>query len=114
MKTKKEQRNEYKLIKLRPGIFQIIYRKENKIYLETTSDLDKAFNSDIFKLKAGMHSNKDLQNDWNTFGEEEFEFKILDELKLNDTETTLQIRKELKELLEIHKNEMKLKGEKLY
>ena len=80
MKTKKEIRNEYKLIKLRVGVFQIICRKENKIYLETTSDLDKAFNSDLFQLKAGLHLNKDLQSDWDKWGSESFEFKILDEL----------------------------------
>ena len=63
MKTRKELQNEFKLMKSRAGILQIINRLENKVYLQISSDMDKAFNADIFKLNAGMHSNKDLQND---------------------------------------------------
>jgi hypothetical protein len=114
MKTKKELRNEYKLMKFRVGIFQIINKRENKIFLQTTSDMDRAFNSDKFQLNAGMHSNKDLQNDWNKFGPESFEFKILDELTTNDTESPEKIKKDIKELMEIHKNEMQLNGQQLY
>lgn len=96
------------------GIFQVINRKENKIYLQTSPDLDKAFNADIFKLNAGMHPNKDLQNDWNDLGSDSFEFEILDELKLNETETPDQIINDLQELLDIYKNEMTSQGQLLY
>ena len=68
MKTKKEIREEYKLMKFRAGIFQINNKKDNKVFLKTTSDLDRAFNSDLFQLKAGMHSNLELQRDWNNLG----------------------------------------------
>ncbi len=114
MKTRKELQNEFKLMKSRAGILQIINRLENKVYLQISSDMDKAFNADIFKLNAGMHSNKDLQNDWNKLSSESFEFKILDELKLNDSETPEQIKADLNVLLEIHKNEIKLKGQSVY
>jgi hypothetical protein len=57
MKTKKEIREEYKSMKFRVGIFQITNKKDNRIFLNTTSDLDRAYNSDLFQLKAGMHSN---------------------------------------------------------
>lgn len=114
MKSKKELRNEYKAMKFRAGIFQIINTKDNKIYLQISNDLDRAFNSDMFQLKAGLHSNKTLQNDWNKLGQENFEFRVFDELKLKDTATPYEIKKDLKELLEIHKNELKLKGQQLY
>ena len=114
MKTKKEIRNEYKSMKFRAGIFQIINKKENRIFLKTTSDLDRAFNSDIFQLKAGMHSNKNLQNDWNNLGLEIFEFKIFDELEVKDTETPTGINQDLKELLEMHLTELKKNGQLLY
>lgn len=114
MKTKKELRDEFKLMKFRMGIFQIINRKENKTYLQMASDIDRAYNSDVFQLKAGMHSNKELQNDWNKLGSESFEFKILDELKTDQTESPEQLKVDLKELLEIHKEEMKSKGQFLY
>ena len=114
MKTRKDLQHEYKLRKSRVGIFQVIIRKDNKIYLHISTDLDKAFNADIFKLNAGMHPNKDLQNDWNDLGSDSFEFEILDELKLNETETPDQIINDLQELLDIYKNEMKSKGQLLY
>lgn len=114
MKTRKELQNEFKLMKPRAGILQIINRLENKVFLQISSDLDKAFNADIFKLNAGMHSNKDLQNDWNNLSSESFEFKILDDLRLNDAETPEQIKADLNVLLEIHKNEMKIKGQSVY
>lgn len=114
MKTKKELRDEFKLMKFRMGIFQIINQKEKKIYLQIASDLDRAYNSDIFQLKAGMHSNKELQNDWNKLGSNSFEFKILDELLLDETASPEQLIIDLKELLEIHKDEMKSKGQLLY
>ncbi|MCX6161736.1 MAG: GIY-YIG nuclease family protein [Ignavibacteriae bacterium] len=114
MKTKKEIRNEYKLMKFRAGIFQIINKKENRIYLKTSSDLDRAFNSDIFQLKAGMHSNKNLQNDWNNLGLENFEFKIFDELDVQDTESPKEINQDLKELLDMHLTELKKNGQLLY
>jgi hypothetical protein len=114
MKTKKELRDEFKLMKFRMGIFQIINQKEKKIYLQIASDLDRAYNSDIFQLKAGMHSNKELQNDWNKLGSNSFEFKILDELLIDETASPEQLIIDLKELLEIHKDEMKSKGQLLY
>ena len=114
MKTKKEIREEYKSMKFRVGIFQIYNTKDNKVFLKTTSDLDRAFNSDLFQLKAGMHSNRELQKDWNNLGAENFEFKLFDELKIKDTETPEDIKEELNELLEMHLTELKGNGQNLY
>jgi hypothetical protein len=47
-------------------------------------------------------------------GSESFELSILDELKTKDDATPVQINKDLKELLEIHIHELKLKGQLLY
>jgi hypothetical protein len=114
MKSKKELKNEYKQIKLRRGIFQIINKVDNKIYLQTTSDIERAFSSDLFQLKFGMHSNTNLQNDWNNLGEEAFEFSILDEYKPTDEATPTQIKREINELLKMHKEEMTANGQMLY
>jgi hypothetical protein len=101
-------------MKFRVGIIQIINKNNSRIYLKTSTDLDRAFNSDIFQLKAGMHSNNNLQNDWNNAGPEVFEFKILDELKIKETDTPVKIEEDLNELLEIHLTEMKKSGQNLY
>ncbi|MDD3875806.1 MAG: GIY-YIG nuclease family protein [Bacteroidales bacterium] len=114
MKTKKEIRNEYKSMTFRAGIFQIINKKENKIYLKTTTDLDRAYNSDIFQLKAGMHKNHGLQNDWNLLGQDFFEFKPFDEIKIKEDANPNEIKQELNDLLELHMLELKRKGQLMY
>ena len=114
MKTKKELKEEFKSMKFRAGIYQIINKQENRIYLQTTLDLDRGFNSDIFQLKGGMHLNKNLQNDWNKLGLESFEFKTFDELEMKDTATPKEINEELKIFLEMHLTELKKNGQLLY
>ena len=114
MKTKKELKEEYKSMKFRAGIYQIINKPENKIYLQTTLDLDRAFNSDIFQLKGNLHFNKNLQSDWNKLGAESFEFKTFDELEMKDTATSQEKNKELKILLEMHIIELKKNEQLLY
>jgi len=114
MNTKKENKNAYKQMKFRAGVFQIKNLKDNKLFLKTSTDLDRAFNSDLFQLKLGSHRNQELQNDWNTIGSDNFEFSILDELKLKETETDSEKQKDLKELLELHQADLVKKGIRLY
>ena len=114
MKTKKEMKVAYKSMKFRVGIFQITNKKDDRLFLAITSDLDRAFNSDLFQLKAGIHSNPQLQKDWNNLGAENFEFKIFDELKIKDNDMPADINQELKELLALHLTELKNKGQLLY
>ncbi len=114
MKTKKELKNEYKAMKLRAGIFQIKNKADGRVYLKTTMDLDRAFNSDLFQLKAGMHSSQPLQNDWNKLGSEQFDFEIFDELQIKDNETPADIQRELNALLKMHLNEMAEHGQQVY
>lgn len=114
MKTKKELKQEYKSMKFRQGIFQIRNIKEDRILLQTTSDLDRAYNADLFQLKSGLHGNKMLQNDWDTLGPQAFEFKIFDELKIKDTASPLEVRRELKLFLDMNLAELKTNGQLLY
>jgi hypothetical protein len=114
MKTKKEIKDEYKSMKFRAGIFQIVNKKDNKIWLNTSTDLDRAYNSDLFQLNAGMHSNNALQEDWNKLGADSFDFGIVDELHIKDGETPTDIKKELKALLEMHLMEMSSQGQLFY
>lgn len=112
--NKKENRQAYKQMKFRAGVFQIRNLQNGKCLLQTTQDLDKAFNSDMFQLKAGLHQNKELQKDWNTMGSEAFAFEIVDELKLKEDISALQIQRDLKEFLEMCKADLLEKGGNLY
>jgi len=114
MSTKRENRNAYKQMKFRVGIFQIKNLQNNKLFLKTSTDLDRAFNSDQFQLKLGSHKNTELQNDWNTFGSDNFEFGLFDELKSDETATELEIKTDLKELLKLHKDQLLINGSMFY
>lgn len=102
MKTKKELKNEFKSIKYKYGVFQIINKIDNRVYLQSSSDLDRAFNSDVFQLNAGLHSNPKLQKDWKNLGSDHFDFIILDELKYVNTSTLDELKSDLKILLDMH------------
>lgn len=114
MQTKKEIKDAYKSLKFRAGIFQIKNTLNDRIYLQITTDLDRAYNADLFKLNACMHPNKSLQKDWNEFGANNFEMTLYDELAVKDTLTPAEIQQELKALLEIHILELKNTGKYVY
>ncbi|MEI6748852.1 MAG: GIY-YIG nuclease family protein [Bacteroidales bacterium] len=114
MNTKKENKDLYRQMKFRAGIFMIKNLKNNKIYLQTSTDMDRAYNSDVFKLKAGLHSNKAMQDDWNTSGADSFAFDLCDELKIKEAATESEIKSDLIELLELHRIEFLENGNILY
>jgi hypothetical protein len=114
MISKKELKEAYKTMKFRVGIFQIRNKTNNCIFLKTSTDLDRAFNSDAFQLNAGMHSNPSLQEDWKKTGAENFVFEIVDELKTKEGDDAVVIKKDLQDLLEMHLTELKQKQNPLY
>lgn len=97
MKTKKELKDEYKRMKFRIGVFQIRNKANGKIFIGSSSDLVAIWNRYKFQLNAGMHQNTDLQNDWKKYGEEQFSYEIVDEIKQDDTKETDYV-KEAREL----------------
>ncbi|MEI8046764.1 MAG: GIY-YIG nuclease family protein [Bacteroidota bacterium] len=114
MSTKKENKNAYKLVKFRAGIFQIKNTNNGKIYLQASTDLDRGYNSDRFQLNAGLHPNKELQKDWNASGANAFEYSLVDELKTAENVTNSEIKKDLLEFLELHRCEFLKNGNILY
>lgn len=71
------------------GIYMIVNNVDNKIYIGQSIDIDKRFKSHKQKLNSNTHYNVHLQNAWNKYGENEFEFSIIcecEENKLNELE----------------------------
>ncbi|MBS1631324.1 MAG: GIY-YIG nuclease family protein [Bacteroidetes bacterium] len=114
MKTKKENKEVFKNTKFRIGIFQIKNKKDNKLFLNTSIDLDRAYNSHKFQLNNWLHPNKALQTDWEKLGSDNFVFIVIDELITDDTMTEMKIKSDLKELLEMHRDELLKKEVSLY
>lgn len=60
------------------GIYMIVNLITNKTYIGKSINIDSRWKSHISNLKTNKHINKDLQLDWNKFGESNFSFKVLE------------------------------------
>jgi group I intron endonuclease len=113
MKTKKEIKNIYKEMKFKMGVFQIRNKVNDKIYVESSGDLVAIWNRHKFELKMGSHPNVDLQKDWNDFGEENFVYEILSEIKQDDAKT-VDYHKEIMQLEKMFIEDLQPFGDKGY
>ena len=84
MKSKKELKEEYKLIKYKMGAFGITNKVNGKIFIGSSLDLDAIWHAQKLQLSVGMHQNNELQNDWNHYGAENFTYEILEEIEQGD------------------------------
>jgi hypothetical protein len=78
---KKELKNSYKNTPRPMGVFQVQNLKNGKVYVGKSLDLPAIFTRYRFTLKQNMHPVRELQNDWNRFGEEWFRFEVLEKIK---------------------------------
>ena len=106
MKTRKELQDEYKNRKLSMGVYQIRNMLSGKVYIDHSLNLDTIYNRIKLELNVNRHANGLLQKDWNEFGEENFKYEVLAELKENSSDDATY-RKEAKVLCEMFKEEMK-------
>ena len=100
MKTKKELKDAYKQMKFPTGVFQIKNIRNSKVLIDNSVDMESKWRRHKMELKFGNHRNKALQKDWNEFGEDDFVFEVLSELK-QDEEDNTNYNRELKSLQEM-------------
>lgn len=62
------------------GVYKILNHKNGKFYIGSSINIEKRFNSHRKELIAGTHNNKHLQNAWNKYGENSFEFLVVEEV----------------------------------
>jgi hypothetical protein len=86
MKSRAELKEEYKLRKPSLGVFQIRNTSNGKVFVATSTQLDKVWNRHKFQLEFGSHPNKELQRQWNEFGADSFVFEVVEELKPSENE----------------------------
>ncbi|WP_273273272.1 GIY-YIG nuclease family protein [Maribacter polysiphoniae] len=109
MKTKKEFTEAYKQMKFPMGVFQVKNLSNNKVLIDHSIDMESKWNRHKMELKFGKHRNKNLQKDWNEFGEANFVFEVLSELKPNEEEHS-NYNTELKSLQEMVIHELKIEN----
>lgn len=81
---KKELQQEYMNAKHPMGIFSIRCKLNNKCYIQTTPDLRGVMNGAYVRLAGGRHPNKELQKEWNEYGEDNFNVEILEQLQYDE------------------------------
>lgn len=66
------------------GVYAITNNRNGRRLVGSSTNLDGAWNKEKFGLQLGTHENKELQTDWNQYGEEAFSFEVLEKLKTED------------------------------
>lgn len=61
------------------GVYQIKCLENGMIYIGSSKHITQRWNSHKYALNRGIHTNPFLQADWKEYGEEKFEFSILEE-----------------------------------
>lgn len=83
------------------AIYTITNKENGKVYVGESSDVIQRWHSHRKHLKEGTHNSKKLQADWNKYGEDAFEFKIvwIIDTSLGDAEYLKCIRLVLEDTL---------------
>jgi group I intron endonuclease len=60
------------------AIYKILCLVNNKVYIGQTENLSSRINSHFSNLKYNRHTNKEMQNDYNKYGADNFVFNVLE------------------------------------
>lgn len=66
------------------GVYQITNLLNGKIYIGSSKNIRERFRSHKRELRRGVHCNARLQNSWNKYGEDNFNFSILEICSIED------------------------------
>jgi len=70
-----------KEIKTPCGIFAVRCQASGRIWVGSSPNLHSAHNRFWFCLRQRSHPNRDLQNEWNSHGEQSFQYEVLEKLE---------------------------------
>lgn len=66
------------------GIYMIKNIVNGKIYIGKSFDVKKRWSNHKYELNKGVHVNNHLQRAWNKYGEQNFEFSVVEECNKDD------------------------------
>ncbi|SEL91342.1 DUF2087 domain-containing protein [Paenibacillus sp. OK003] len=84
MNRRKELQEQAKEIKTEAGVYQIRNERNGKVFLDSTLNL-RTLNGQKFMLQMGSHRNRQLQAEWNEYGDDAFVIEVLEKLKKEDS-----------------------------
>ena len=109
---KKELQSQYTQREVIGGVYIVKNTRNNKILLDSSTDINGSKNRFEFAQKTGSCVNPKLQKDWAVYGHDQFVLEVLDELKKGETQTQEEFRTDISLLKEIWHE--KLSNEDLY
>ncbi len=113
MKTRKEIHREYKERVKPSGVYQVKNLKNGRVLLGSSLNLEGPLNRHRFMLKINSHPNKELQQDWNELGSDQFAFEILEVVQVQD-DPNFNLKDELTLLEQIWLEKLQPFGERGY
>ena len=111
-KTKKELQAQYKERRIIGGVYVIKNTHNNKLLLETSTDLQGSKNRFEFAKKTGSCIHMKLQTDWTEQGSSEFIYEVLEELEKGEEQSSAEFKADIDLLKEMWLE--KLSNRKLY
>ena len=94
--ARKEAIRKFKERKTALGVFAVRCTATGRVWVDLSRNLDAAKNGTWFGLRHGSHRDKSLQEEWNGFGENAFQYEVLE--KLEDDVHPLAVADRLKEM----------------
>ena len=94
------------------GVLMVTNNENGKVFITALNNI-KRLNGLLFQLNSGTLMNKELLNDWNTFGEGSFTFEVLEAIKTVG-KSSYQVKTELSEAEEKWLAEKQPYGERGY
>ena len=115
---KKRLIEDYKNTQHPMGVFCIIKKEpiENdpRVHIQIATNFKAILNSTLMKLNSNFHPIKELQNDWNLYGEDAFEIKVLEELEYSKDDPIADYSDELEILKLLWEDKYKFDGIRTY
>lgn len=84
MTDKRELKKQYKQTLPPMGVYRLENLANGKVLVGSSRNLKGKANSYKFQLKQGTHMNRELQKDFNHYGEDSFAFEVVDYLETKD------------------------------
>ncbi len=86
LSRKKELLNEWKNRRPEMGLVAMRCKKSGEMFVGISTDTQFAFNSHRFQLSINRHPNKQLQQLWQQYGENGFDYSVVKILKYENKE----------------------------
>jgi hypothetical protein len=112
-KTQQERKREYKERKKPAGVFMVRNRSNMKVLLGSSLNIEGPLNAHKFMLATNSHRNEALQEEWNRYGPDAFEFEILETVRVKD-DPDFDLEQELTLLEQIWIEKLQPFGERGY